>query len=161
MSVVSRITGLLESFQRIELNERDRYGAGGEDEVEVILRAGGWQYVRNPLVSHPSKPGIFLEADFLVHSGDALVVVEVKKLVGRISFEGEERKLLRQVKESRYREGAFIKRFGNPIHKTNNFGYRLRNHLATIDPRFQGVRIDASSRLRRLRKSRPSTIPTP
>jgi hypothetical protein len=34
VSLLSRISGFLDSFQTIELEQRDRYGAGGEDEVE-------------------------------------------------------------------------------------------------------------------------------
>jgi Nuclease-related domain len=144
VSLFSRITGLLDSFQKIELDERDRYGAGGEDEVETILKRGRWRYMRSPLVPHPSKPGVFLEGDFLVHSGNALVVLEVKKLIGRLAFQDADQKLLAQVKEGRYGEGLFVKHFGNPLSKTNNFAFRLRSYLTNVDPRFKSVHIDAA-----------------
>ena len=52
VSLFSRITGVLDSLHKIELEDKDRYGAGGEDAVELIVRRGGWGYVRNPLVPH-------------------------------------------------------------------------------------------------------------
>src|SRR5262249_53290927 len=92
----------------------------------------------------PSKPGVFLEGDFLVHTGNALVALEVKKLVGRISFDADDHKTIRQVKEGRYGEGLFVKQFGNPLAKTNNFAFRLRQYLGELDPGFRQVRIDAA-----------------
>jgi hypothetical protein len=144
MSLLSRFTGLLDSFQTIELEQRDRYGAGGEDEVEETLRRNLWRYVRNPLAPYPSKPGIFLESDFLVHVNGGLFVVEVKKLIGRVVYDDDHR-FVQQIKRGRYGEGVFVKRFSNPLQKTNGFAGRLKNYLAAVDPRFRHVYIGAAA----------------
>ena len=145
MSLLSRISGVLDSFHTIELEEKDRYGAGGEDEVEEIIRRNQWRYVRNPLAPHPSKPGVFLESDFLVHVNDGLVVVEVKKLIGRVEYDGDDQRYVRQVKQGRYGEGVFVKRLSNPLQKTNSFARRLKSYLAEVDPRFRHVYIGAAA----------------
>jgi hypothetical protein len=143
MSLFSRISGLLDSFQTIQLEPRDRYGAGGEDEVEELIRRNRWRYVRNPLAPHPSKPGVFLESDFLIHVNESLCVVEVKKLVGRVVYD-DDRRFVRQEKRGRYGEGLFVKRFSNPLQKTNGFAHRLKSYLAAVDPRFRHVYVDAA-----------------
>jgi hypothetical protein len=145
VSLLSRISGVLDSFHTIELEAKDRYGAGGEDEVEEILRRGNWPYVRNPLAPHPSKPGVFLESDFLVHVNDGLVAIEVKKLVGRVEYDGDDHRYVRQVKVGRYGEGVFVKRLSNPLQKTNGFAGRLKSYLAQVDPRFRSVYIGAAA----------------
>jgi hypothetical protein len=144
MSLLSRISGLLDSFQAIELEARDRYGAGGEDEVEEIIHRNLWRYIRNPLAPHPSKPGVFLESDFLVYVNASLFVVEVKRLIGRV-VPDDDRRFLQQVKQGRYGEGVFVKRFSNPLQKTNSFARRLRSYLAEMDPRFRHVHIGAAA----------------
>jgi len=100
VSLLSRISGMLDSFHKIEFEEKDRYGAGGEDEVEELIRRGGLAYVRNPLAPHPSKPGVFLESDFLVHVNGGLFAVEVKKLIGRIEYDDSEHRYVRQVNKA-------------------------------------------------------------
>jgi hypothetical protein len=129
VSLLSRISGFLDSFQTIELEQRDRYGAGGEDEVEEIIRRNQWPYVRNPLAPHPGKPGVFLESDFLVHVHGGLFAIEVKRLVGRVVYDDEDRRFMRQMKKGRYGEGIFVKRFSNPLPKTNSFAGRLKSYL--------------------------------
>jgi hypothetical protein len=142
MSLLSRISGLVDSFQTIELEARERYGAGGEDEVEAIISRNQWRYVRNPLAPHPSKPGLFLESDFLVHVNGGLFAVEVKRLNGRVVYDADHRFML-QEKRGRHAEGVFVKRFSNPLQKTNGFAYRLKCYLTDVDPRFRHVSIDA------------------
>jgi hypothetical protein len=124
VSLLSRISGVLDSFQKIELEPKDRYGAGGEDEVERVIHGDLWRYVRNPLAPHPSKPGVYLESDFLVHTGNSLVALEVKKLIGRIVLDDDEHRFIRQEKVGRYGEGVFTKRFSNPLQKANGFAPR-------------------------------------
>jgi len=143
VSLLSRISGMLDSFHKIELEEKDRYGAGGEDEVEELIRRGGWAYVRNPLAPHPSKPGVFLESDLLVHVNGGLFGVEVKKVIGRIEYDDREHRYVRQVKQGRYGEGAFVMRLSNPVQKTNSFAGRLKGYLLRVEPRFRQVCIGA------------------
>jgi two-component system, OmpR family, sensor kinase len=80
MTLLSRISGMFDSFHTIQLEEKDRYGAGGEYEVELLIRHNQWPYIRNPLAPHPAKPGVFLESDFLVYANGGLFAVEVKRL---------------------------------------------------------------------------------
>src|SRR5437016_6191911 len=72
MTLFSRISGMFDSFHTIQLEEKDRYGAGGEYEVELLIRHNQWPCIRNPLAPHPAKPGVFLESDFLVYANGGL-----------------------------------------------------------------------------------------
>jgi hypothetical protein len=86
---------------------------------------------------------VFLESDFLVHVHGGLFAIEVKRLVGRVVYDDEDRRFMRQMKKGRYGEGIFVKRFSNPLPKTNSFAGRLKSYLIDVDPRFRHVYINA------------------
>ncbi|MBV9173263.1 MAG: NERD domain-containing protein [Chloroflexi bacterium] len=133
---------MLDSFQTFELEERDRFGAGGEDEVERILRRGGWKFLRNALAPHPTRVDRFLETDFVVHIGSSLVALEVKRLVGRITFADQQRRAIRQLKLGCNGQSFVTKEFQNPMLQAKHAAVRLKQFLAEVDPWFASARID-------------------
>src|SRR5262249_27003242 len=96
-------------------------------------RQSQWRYLRNPLVPHATRPGVYIEGDFLVLANDTLCVVEVKNLVGRLFFEDAEQRVVRQEKLGRYGDVMSSKQFPNPFPKVNSFARRLKDHLAGLD----------------------------
>jgi len=143
VSLLSRISGLVVSLDSVHLDQRDRVGASGEHEVELIIRQSQWRYLRNPLVPHATRPGVYIEGDFLVLANDTLCVVEVKNLVGRLFFEDAEQRVVRQEKLGRYGDVMSSKQLPNPLPKVNSFARRLKDHLAGLDARFRRVYVDA------------------
>lgn len=160
MSLFQRITRAFHTLSTIELDEQSRFGALGELYAEQILDDGQAICVNNPIVPHPTKPGLFLESDFLIYTWGSLFCVEIKHYKGRLFYPTRERvgqvsptrgrlsrpplqsfddSIIIQEKVGNYGEGIFLKEHRNPLKKTRYFIHHLKDYLCTIDARCKKV----------------------
>jgi len=86
MSIAQRLTRAFQTLSTIELDEQSRFGALGEFYAVQVLDDGQAICINNPIVPHPTKPGLFLESDFLIYTRGSLFCVEIKNYKGRISY---------------------------------------------------------------------------
>src|SRR6266702_3565084 len=91
MSLFQRITRAFHTLSTIELDEQSRFGALGELSAEQILDDGQAICINNPIVPHPTKPGLSLESDFLIYTQGNLFCVEIKHYKGRLYYPPRER----------------------------------------------------------------------
>lgn len=162
MSLFQRITRAFHTLSTIELDEQSRFGALGELYAEQILDDGQALCIANPIIPHPTKPGLFLESDFLIYTQGNLFCVEIKQYKGRLSYPTREQigqgspprgplsrpsssgfddSVILQEKVGNYGEGIFLKEHRNPLKKTRYFVHHLKNYLCTIDARCKQVYI--------------------
>ena len=162
MSLFQRITRAFHTLSTIELDEQSRFGALGELYAEQILDDGQAICINNPIMPHPTKPGLFLESDFLIYTQGNLFCVEIKRYKGRLYYPPRERvgqispprgplshpplqgfddSIIIQEKVGNYGEGIFLKEHRNPLRKTRYFIHHLKDYLCTIDARCKKVYI--------------------
>jgi len=162
MSLFQRITRAFHTLSTIELDEQSRFGALGELYAEQILDDGQAICLTNPIVPHPTKPGLFLESDFLIYTQGSLFCVEIKHYKGRLFYPTRERigqvsplrrplsvaplqdfdnSIIIQEKIGNYGEGIFLKEHRNPLKKTRYFIHHLKDYLCDIDARCKKVYI--------------------
>ena len=162
MSLFQRITRAFHTLSTIELDEQSRFGALGELYAEQILDDGQAICLNNPIVPHPTKPGLFLESDFLIYTQGSLFCVEIKHFKGCLYYPTRERvgqgppprgplsrppiqgfddSTIMQEKVGNYGEGIFLKEHRNPLKKTRYFIHHLKDYLGTIDARCKKVYI--------------------
>jgi hypothetical protein len=162
MSLFQRITRAFDTLSTIELDEQSRFGALGELYAEQILDDGQAICITNPIVPHPTRPGLFLESDFLIYTQGSLFCVEIKHYKGRLFYPTGERvgqvsptrrslarpalqgfddSIIIQEKIGNYGEGIFLKEHRNPLKKTRYFIHHLKDYLVTIDARCKKVYI--------------------
>lgn len=169
MSLLERLTRTLDTFSHIELDDRSKVGALGEQYAAQVINEGdGSVWIPNPIIPHPTKPGYTREADFLVYTQGNLFCIEVKNYRGRISYpprypniqveqrgwlgqhhstqtviDGYDTSKILQEKMGKYGEGVFTKEHPNPLSKTQNFINHLKNYVGQIEPRFKRLHIIA------------------
>src|ERR1700737_1388967 len=87
MFMIDRLLRAIDAMSRVELGDVDRGGMLGEQYAEGIIDDGQHGcYIRNPMIPHPRRPGLFLETDFLVYVQGSLYCVEVKNYRGRVYY---------------------------------------------------------------------------
>ncbi len=166
MSIINRLVRAIESMSNIELGEQDRVGMRGEQFAEDIIVEGANEgYIRNPILPHPRKPGIFFETDILVYTQGTLFCVEIKNFGrGKVYYPSRyrtvyiekgwfifKRKVPQQVferyddtkmiQEKAGRNGIETREMPNPLYKTRNYANDLQRYLIRIDSRLQTVPI--------------------
>lgn len=166
MAFFDRLTRAFSTLSHVELDDRAKIGALGEQYAAQVIHEGEGSWVRNPIIPHPTKPGYMLETDFLVYTKGNLFCIEIKNYKGRISyapryrtaqvgqrgffgsqyvvqnaFDGYDESRILQEKMGNYGEGTFTKEYPNPLKKTKNYIHHLKNYLSTIDGRFQRLYI--------------------
>ena len=83
MSMMDRLLRAIDAMANAESDGVDRGGMLGEQYAESIIDDGqNGCYIRNPLIPHPRKPGLFLETDFLVYMQGSMYCVRGQKLPG-------------------------------------------------------------------------------
>jgi len=140
MSLIQRVTRAFQTLSTIELDEQARFGALGELYAERLLDDEQGMCLTNPIIPHPSKPGLFLESDVLLFTQGNLFCIEIKTYRGRISYPylpgiGFDDSRILQEKMGNYGEALFTKEHGNPLKKTKYFLHHLKAYLSKIDPR--------------------------
>ncbi|GCF10066.1 nuclease-related domain-containing protein [Dictyobacter arantiisoli] len=167
MFTMKRLVRAFDGMSTVKLAGKDRGGEQGEDDAELIIRAGGQGcYMRNPILPHPRKPGFFLESDFLVYAHGALFCVEIKNYRGRVYYptrthtiyvkkgwfifkrtvaqtvvDGYDYSKVIQEKSGYNGEGITTREQPNPLTKTQNIVDDLQRFLPRVDTHFQGVPI--------------------
>lgn len=166
MSFLDRLTRAFSTLSRVELDDRAKIGALGEQYAARLIDDSEGSWIRNPIIPHPTKPGYTLEADFLVYTRGNLFCVEIKNYKGRISYvpkyrtvqveqrglfgsrfvpktviDGYDESRILQEKVGNYGEGVFTKEYPNPLKKTRYFLHRLKDYLSTRVARFQRLHI--------------------
>lgn len=154
MSLRQRITRALHTLATVELDEQARFGARGEVYARQLLAGGQGICIHNPVIPHPTKPGVFLESDFLIFTRGKLFCVEIKHYKGRLSYATGQIQLARgphhvsrnprindsaiiQEKAGNYGEGVFRKEHRNPLKQTRSFIHHLKQYLGRVDARCQ------------------------
>ena len=61
MPILQRLTRAFQTLSTVELDEQSRVGALGEFYAEHVLRDEQGIYLPNPIIPHPTKPGLFIE----------------------------------------------------------------------------------------------------
>ena len=140
MPLFERLTRALQTLSTVELDDQARFGAWGEFAAERLLEDEQGLCLANPIVPHPSKPGLFLESDLLLFTQGNLFCIEIKTYKGRLSYpyrlgSGFDTSRLLQEKMGNYGEGIFTKEHPNPLKKTTYFVHRLKDYLCTLDTR--------------------------
>jgi hypothetical protein len=140
MPILQRITRAFQTLSTIELDEQSRFGALGELSAERVLDDDQGICLTNPIIPHPTKPGLFLESDFLIFTQGNLFCIEIKSYKGRISYpflpgSGFEDSRIIQEKVGKYGEGMFTKEYRNPLKKTTYFIHHLKDYLCKLDAR--------------------------
>lgn len=140
MSILQRLTRAWQTLSPIELDEQSRFGILGELRAERFLMDEQSLCLTNPILPHPSKPGLFLESDLLLFTQGNLFCIEIKTYKGRLFYPyvpgvGFDDSRLLQEKMGKYGEGIFTKEHRNPLKKTKSFIYHLKNYLGAIDGR--------------------------
>lgn len=142
MSLFQRLSRAIDTLSHVHLDERSQYGAFGENyAAQVITKKEGTFWIANPIIPHPSKPGFTRESDFLVYTQGNVFCIEIKHYKGKI-FPKDDSTII-QEKMGNYGEGIFTNEHPNPLKKTKNFIYHLKNYVGQIEPRFQRLHIYA------------------
>ncbi len=163
MSMMDRLFRAIDAMSRVELDDAGRGGMRGEQYAESIIDDGeNGCYIRNPMIPHPRKRGLFLETDFLVYVQGSLYCVEVKNYRGRVYYlaryrtvfmekgwfifkqhvpqvvlEGYDYSKMVQQKMGQRGEGLVTREMPNPIHKTQCYIEDLKRYLYRIDARLE------------------------
>ena len=167
MSIMQRLVRAFETAANVELSEKDRGGMWGEQYAEGIIddEQNGF-YIRNPIIPHPRKPGIFFETDFLVCMYGALYCVEIKNYRGKVYYPARyhtvavqkgwfifkwtvqksvfshyDYSTIVQEKFGHNGEGLVIREMPNPLEKTERYIEDLKRYLYRIEPRLQTLPI--------------------
>ena len=87
MSMMHRLVRAFDTMANVELDDQERGGMLGEQYAEYIIddEPHGC-YIRNPIIPHPTKRGLYLETDFLVYVRGTLYCVEIKNFRGRVYY---------------------------------------------------------------------------
>jgi hypothetical protein len=167
MSMIQRLMRAFEAASRVELTEKDRGGMWGEQYAEHIIDDGqNGCYIRNPIIPHPRKPGIFFETDFLVYLRGALYCVEIKNFRGKVYYPARYKTIyvrrgwflfkrsvpqkvfshydyskMIQEKMGHNREGMVVREMPNLLIKTQRYIEDLKHYLYRIEPRLQSLPI--------------------
>jgi Nuclease-related domain len=166
VSFLDRLTRAFSTLSHVELDDRAKIGALGEQYAAQVIDDSEGNWIRNPIIPHPTKPGYTLEADFLVYTRGNLFCVEIKNYKGRISYapkyrtvqveqrdflvsryvpqtiiDGYDDSRILQEKVGNYGEAIFTKEYPNPLKKTRYFLHRLKDYLSARDARFQRLHI--------------------
>ncbi len=167
MSIMDRLLRAIDAMANAESDGVDRGGMLGEQYAESIIDDGqNGCYIRNPLIPHPRKPGLFLETDFLVYMQGSMYCVEVKNYRGRVYYPAHYRTVFMekgwfifkrripqvimdgynyskmvQQKMGQKGEGLVTMEMPNPIHKTQRYIEDLKPYLYRIDARLQSLPI--------------------
>lgn len=168
MALLQRLLRAFNTLSSAEADDRTRFGALGEEYAgKIIDHEQGTFSVSNPIIPHPTRPGLFLEGDFLVYTQGNLFSVEIKNYKGRISYpqrlrevitkkrwllffsrtivqqipDGYDDSKILQEKPGKYGEGTFVKEHSNPLKKNRYFIHHLKQYLTRIDPRFKNLYI--------------------
>jgi len=167
MSMMHRLVRAFDTMANVELDDQERGGMLGEQYAEYIIDDGpNGCYIRNPIIPHPTKRGLYLETDFLVYVRGTLYCVEIKNFRGRVYypahshmiyvekgwfifkrlvpqmvFDGYDYSKMIQEKMGHYREGMIRREMPNPFLKTRRFIDDLKRYLYLIDPRLRDLPI--------------------
>lgn len=166
MSFLDRLTRAFSTLSQVELDDRSRFGALGEQYAAQVIHDGESFWIHNPIIPHPTKPGYTLETDFLVYTRGNLFCVEIKTYKGRLSYppryrtvsieqrgwrglravpqtarDGYDDTRIVQEKVGNYGEGIFTTEHPNPLKKTRYFVHRLKDYLSKRETRFQRLHI--------------------
>jgi Nuclease-related domain len=167
MSMIHRLVRAFETASNVELSEKDRGGMWGEQQAEYIIDDGQHGcYIRNPIIPHPRKPGIYFESDFLVYTQGTLYCVEIKNYRGKVYypacykttyvrkgwfifkrtipqkvFTHYDYSKIVQEKIGFHGEGPVTREMPNPLLKTQRYIEDLKQYLYRIDPRMQSLPI--------------------
>ena len=162
MSLIDRLLRSIDTLSQVELSDIDRGGAIGEDYAAMVIDDGQQGcYIRNPLIPHPTKRGVFLETDFLVYMQGNLYCVEIKNYRGQVYYpethktvlvekgwfifkrrvpqvvvDGYDYSKMIQRKMGHRGEPPTLREMPNPIHKTQRYVDQLKRYLPRLDPRF-------------------------
>jgi Nuclease-related domain. len=167
MSMMQRLVRAFETASNVELSDKDKGGMWGEQYAEYIIDdENNGCYIRNPIIPHPKKPGIFFETDFLVYMQGTLYCVEIKNYRGKVYYPARYRtvyvrkgwfifkRTIQQTVFSHYdyskmvqekmgqnRERLTIREMPNPFQKTQRYIEDLKYYLYHIEPRLQSLPI--------------------
>ncbi len=167
MSLMDRLLRAIDAMSNVELDDANRGGMLGEQYAESIIDDGqDGCYIRNPMIPHPRKPGLFLETDFLVYMQGNMYCVEVKNYRGRVYYparyrtvfmekgwfifkrrvpqvvmDGYDYSKMVQQKMGQRGEGLVTREMPNPILKTQRYIEDLKRYLYRIDARLQSLPI--------------------
>jgi hypothetical protein len=167
MSLLDRLLRDMNALSNADTDGIDRGGMLGEQYAETIIDDGqNGCYVRNPMIPHPRKPGIFLETDFLVYRQGNLYCVEVKNFKGRVYYpahyrtvfleqgwfifkrrvpqvvmDGYDYSKMVQLKMGQRGEGPVPREMPNPILKTQRYIEDLKRYLYRVDARLLSLPI--------------------
>lgn len=157
-----------DSFSHENREGIERGGMLGEEYAESIIDDGqNGCYVRNPIIPHPTRPGIFFETDFLVYMRGILFCVEIKNFRGRVYYpvryrttfvekgwfifkrhvpqvviDGYDYSKMIQEKVGQRGGGVTQRELPNPYLKTKKYTQDLRHYLCTrIDTRLGALPI--------------------
>lgn len=167
MSMMDRLLRAIDAMANEETDGVERGGRLGEQYAESIIDDGqDGCLVRNPMIPHPRKPGLFLETDFLVYRQGSMYCVEVKNYRGRVYYparyrtaflekgwfifkrrvpqvviDGYDYSKMVQQKIGQRGEGPVTREMPNPILKTQRYIEDLKRYLYRIDARLQSLPI--------------------
>jgi hypothetical protein len=165
MSIMRRLMRVIESMSSVELDERDKGGMRGEQIAEDIIVEGANEgYIRNPLLQHPRKPGVFFETDLLVYENGTLFCIEIKNFRGRVYYPSVYRivhvtqgwfvfkrqverevfdhyDISQMVQEKIENNRPVVRSMRNPLLKTQDYANDLRHYLDRLEPRLHAVPI--------------------
>lgn len=168
MALLQRLLRAFNTLSTAETDDRTRFGALGEEYAgKIIDHEQGTFSISNPIIPHPTKPGLYLEGDFLVYTQGNLFSVEIKNYKGQISYlpryremqikkrwlffftrtvfqqvqDGYDDSKILQQKVGKYGEGTFVKEYANPLKKNRYFIHHLKQYLTQIDTRFKNLYI--------------------
>jgi len=160
--MLDRLFRTIDTFSNEEQDGVERGGMLGEEYAESLIDDGqNGCYLRNPIIPHPKKPGIFFETDFLVYMRGILFCVEIKNFRGKVYYPARYRTVFvekgwfifkrrvpqvvidgydysKMIQEKGGQGGGSITRreLPNPYLKTQKYIQDLRRYLCSrIDPR--------------------------
>jgi len=165
MSMMDRLLRAMNAMANADTEGVERGGMLGEQYAESVIDDGqNGCCVRNPMIPHPRKPGLFLETDFLVYRQGIMYCVEVKNFQGRVYYparyrtaflekgwfifkrrvpqvvvDGYDYSKMVQQKMGQRGAGPVIREMPNPILKTQRYIEDLKRYLYRIDARLQSL----------------------
>ena len=167
MSLMDRLFRSIDTLSQVELDNVDRGGMLGEAYAETVIDDGQQgSYIRNPMIPHPTRRGLFLETDFLVYMQGSLYCVEIKNYRGQVYYpvryktvfvtkgwfifkrrvqqvvaDGYDYSKMVQRKSGRKGDAPTIREMPNPLLKTQRYIDNLKRYLSRIDARLDALPI--------------------